>query len=629
MGLFSIKEGLRIFGDIEASVLTGDYNPAAGSGVKAAQGSLFLRKNGVTYKKTGPNDVDWQPYSEVEHGGLVWSTVNSATTLSKDRGYVVDAGSEFTLTMPATPVLGSRVGFATLGNAEDNNVTVDFAGNNFNGAGDNLVLDLNYAYVEFLYTGNAGTGWVLSNSDESGNIANIRAFIGNTDNADSGVPEYTENYIVGVGDPLEDAIDSLDIEGNYILSFIGKEVGNDMPTFSDLENNGVSAGYEPTYVSDDSNLFVSVAKLDEKLQETDALATAGVEWRAAIDAITTDDPTGKTEGAFSDDTGGIEGGDYWDETKWEENNRILTTHENAKGHIFKWNGSEWVDEGALGNYNAVAVKYDFLAKKLGQRDGAAYMMKEDGPTVIKIADFDLSTAATIKMAGGYSPNSGNVTSDDSIQGAIQKIDGNNDAQDSVLGTSQGDTHLGNIDWNILADETNVKAALELLDKTVFDNAEYIGRDATVADAMPNFSGLADNGMPDTYTPNYVSDADDLTLSIAKLDQALKDSAESMGAEQTTTGIETETTVGSYPVSGNVGAKFFVMAWDGSGNRYASEVYTLNNDSAVDFTEYGILLVGDPGMIEMSVVVEGGEVKLKAAPTSGTFTVKTQRNLIEM
>jgi hypothetical protein len=627
MGLFSIKEGLRIIGDVQASVLTGDYNPADGAGVAAELGSIFLHQSGVTYKKTGVADTDWQPYSEVEHGGLVWESISAATTLEKNRGYVVDASTVYTVTMPIAPAIGDRIGFATLGNSETNNTTVSFNGANFNGLSDDLVLDLNYAYVEFLFTGDSATGWVLSNSDESGNIANIRTFIGNDDNSDSGVPEYTESNIIAQGDDLETAIDTLDVEAADVKNFIGKgDAADDLPTYSALAGVELDSGYVPGYIVDEENLFVSIGKLDEQLQTTAALATAGVEWGPVIEAITADDPTGKTTGAFSDDSGSISGTDFWDETAWEVGDEVLSVNAAVLGHLFQWSGTEWTDQGVLENYNARSVKFDFLDTAAGQRDGAAYLMKETGPDVIKIADFDLSTAATIKMATGYNPVSGNPSAADSIQGAVQKIDGNVDAVETVLGTAQGDTDLGNTGLNILADNTNVITAVTDLDNATSDNADYVGRDVTVDDAMPDFTALAGSGMDTDYTPNYISDSDDLTLSIAKLDQALKDSTEAMGAETTTTGITGETVVNTYSVAGNIGAKFLVFAWDGAGNRYAAEVYTLNNDTTVDFTEYGILSVGTSSL-DIAAEVNGSDIELKVTPASGTYTVKVQRNLI--
>jgi len=247
--------------------------------------------------------------------------------------------------------------------------------------------------------------------------------------------------------------------------------------------------------------------------------------------------------------------------------------------------------------------------------------------MIKIADFDMSSAATVKMASGYAPTSGNPTATDSIQGAIQKIDGNNDAQDTLLGTSQGDTGLGNTGWNLVNDNTTVKNTLETLDNVADDNSSYIGRDNSINDSMPDFTSLADNGMPVTYSPEYVNDDDDLTLSVAKLDSSLKSFVDAASNETTLTGVTAETTIDTYTSTGTVGAKYFILAWDSSGNRYASEIYVLNNTTLVDFTEYGVLVVGTPANIDIDVTITGGNVTVKVTPDSGTYTIKSQRTLI--
>ncbi len=566
MGLFGIKEGLRIFGNITASVLTGSADPREGAGLAAEVGSMYLKSDGVTFKKTDTGDTDWLPYSEIEGGGLLWETVNAATTLEAGKGYVVDAGSVYTLTMPASPEIGDRIGFATLANAETNIVSIAFNGANFNGGADPLNIDLNYAYFEMLYTGDAGTGWVLSNSDESGNIANVRAFIGNDSVADSAVTEFSEENIVDGGDSLMVAVNKLDIEANNVNAFIGKGEADDLPTFSELADNGLPAEYSPEYIVDDEHLMISIAKLDDALQSVSGVATAGVKWRPMAKAITADNPTGKTAGKFSDDQG------EWDESKWQVGQKVLSTHGDVFGQFFEWDGTTWTAGTVLQPFEAVSVRFDFLDTPAGQQDGAAYMMNEDSDEIIKIADFDLETAASIKLNAAYVAGAGVVDGTDSIQEAVQKLDGNDADQNSVLGTAAGDTNLGNEDWNYVADDADVKTAL------------------------------------------------------SELDQAIADATSATAFNVTTADVDSAEVVGGYTAAGNVGAKFLVFAWDGAGNRYACEIYCMNTASAVDFTEYAILNIGTAD-IEFSLAVVGGEVELTATPGSGTYTVKTQRVLI--
>ena len=65
-----------------------------------------------------------------------------------------------------------------------------------------------------------------------------------------------------------------------------------------------------------------------------------------------------------------------------------------------------------------------------------------GSPGIKIGDINWNFADGINLAAGYTAGSGDVSASDTVQSAIQKVDGNNDAQDSVLGTAQGATNLG-------------------------------------------------------------------------------------------------------------------------------------------------------------------------------------------
>ena len=58
--LFGVKRGLKILGDNnQVEILQGSEDPTTSPGVSAPEGSQYLRYNGATYKKTGPNDTDW------------------------------------------------------------------------------------------------------------------------------------------------------------------------------------------------------------------------------------------------------------------------------------------------------------------------------------------------------------------------------------------------------------------------------------------------------------------------------------------------------------------------------------------------------------------------------------------
>jgi hypothetical protein len=90
----------------------------------------------------------------------------------------------------------------------------------------------------------------------------------------------------------------------------------------------------------------------------------------------------------------------------------------------------------------------------------------NGSEYVKLGDVDWSAASGISLDASYTAASGNITSADSVNSAIEKLDGNNDAQDSVLGTSQGATDLGSFTGNIIPDGSSVKGALQAVETAV-------------------------------------------------------------------------------------------------------------------------------------------------------------------
>lgn len=48
--------------DDKLGIIQGDLDPSSGAGETAPVGSLYLRTNGLSYQKFGPNDVDWVKY---------------------------------------------------------------------------------------------------------------------------------------------------------------------------------------------------------------------------------------------------------------------------------------------------------------------------------------------------------------------------------------------------------------------------------------------------------------------------------------------------------------------------------------------------------------------------------------
>ncbi len=768
MALFGIKNGLKIFNmtdEVEADVLNGSADPSAAAGIAAPLGSLYLKADGVSYKKTGAADTDWQPYSEIEGGGLLWSTISGATTADSSKGYILDSSStDFTVTLPAAPEEGDTVGFAGLGDIETNNITVDLNGLNMNGSGDDLIIDLNYCYFEMLYTGDATTGWVLSNTDESGNVDNIQTFIGNNDNLDSAVTEFTEeNYIVG-GDSLEDAIDKLDMaladaeatasgagddfdglearvttnEGNITTNSgnistnagdistnagdistnagdisiaqgdiitnasgiavnagdISTNAGNISTNTSDitaLESYTGSAGAstpdynQEFYVTDGDSLEEAISKLDAALKVVDSLAATGVNWQQSAKAITdyvVDTAVGAYAGSdhFTDDDI-----PFWTHDDWSDGDRIVSANATTSGIIYTWNlgADQWLETGALGANDAISVQFDFPDAPGSQEDGASYMMANDLSGLIKIADFDLETAASIAISSGYTASSGTITMSDSVESAIEKLDYRSDesatdisALEGRVTTNEGDitTNAGNISTNAGNISTNAgnistnAGDISIAQGDIITNASGIAVNAAgVSDnatdvddleaAVGSATGLAgmdytssDYVTVDTSAVDAISALDlalaatDATVSglgtsgnnnyqyIVNVDTAHDNLAAAVLKEATTAvgSSSTDTVVDTVPQTGNLGAKWFVMVYDGSGNRYAAEIYAMHDGTtSADLTEYAILTIGTKLKVDFDVSANGTLMSLTCDNRDATpVTVKTQRITVQ-
>jgi hypothetical protein len=90
----------------------------------------------------------------------------------------------------------------------------------------------------------------------------------------------------------------------------------------------------------------------------------------------------------------------------------------------------------------------------------------NGTDYVKIGDVNWSSADAISLTAGYTAASGNVLPADTVQAAIQKLDGVNDAQDQTLGVSQGATNLGTFTGATIPDSSTVKGALQSLETKV-------------------------------------------------------------------------------------------------------------------------------------------------------------------
>ena len=90
-------------------------------------------------------------------GGMVWSVKTTTYTAATDEAIIANtSGGIWTLTLPATPVVGDVVRVADGASWETNNLTVARNGSTIEGVAQDLTMDINSASVDFVYD---GTTW--------------------------------------------------------------------------------------------------------------------------------------------------------------------------------------------------------------------------------------------------------------------------------------------------------------------------------------------------------------------------------------------------------------------------------------------------------------------------------------
>lgn len=191
---------------------------------------------------------------------------------------------------------------------------------------------------------------------------------------------------------------------------------------------------------------------------------------------------------------------------------------------------------------------------------------------IKLADFNWELATGINISGGYTAGSGNVTSSDTVESAIEKLDGVNDAQDSALGLSQGDTSFG-----AFASPASLLLAASQTAKQLFQR---------LGDLMAQLRGV------------------------------------------TVSGITAITTVDSVPVASVYAVKWLVVAHEEAtpANKKSFEVFALNDGtiSNVDDTNYARLKVGANFNVDITVDASGSDMRLRATSSTAGITVTARR-----
>lgn len=112
------------------------------------------------------------------------------------------------------------------------------------------------------------------------------------------------------------------------------------------------------------------------------------------------------------------------------------------------------------------VTRHYFPDAVGQ-EGQAIVLY-NGTVMIKLGDVDWDFATGINLSSGYTPGAGDISSADTVESAIQKLDGNLDNVNSLFGSVniQSDSDLGTFTGSIISDNTDVKTAFQELETYV-------------------------------------------------------------------------------------------------------------------------------------------------------------------
>jgi len=119
---------------------------------------------------------------------------------------------------------------------------------------------------------------------------------------------------------------------------------------------------------------------------------------------------------------------------------------------------------------------NYLPDAAGQEGKA--LVQYSGSAIHKIADIDWEFATGISISSGYAAANGTISSADSVESAIEKLDGNQQDLTTLSGVGQGATDLGSFTGDTIVDNRNVKEALQDLETALEDKDELVKSEQT-------------------------------------------------------------------------------------------------------------------------------------------------------
>lgn len=220
--------------------------------------------------------------------------------------------------------------------------------------------------------------------------------------------------------------------------------------------------------------------------------------------------------------------------------------------------------------NDTFVVQNYLPDSPGSQEGQAIIhIPVAGSPAVKIGDIDWNFADGINMATAYSSAgvNGSISSSDTVNSAIEKLEGNQDDILTALGVAQGDVDFGTFTGDHFADNQDAKQ--------LFQRAE---------DLFETIQGVE------------------------------------------VTGVSTLTTIDEVPVADVQSCLWIVDAFDEAtpANKKARLVHGLNDGSSAVRSIFSRLKTGLNFNFVVDVDVSGGNMRLRASSTNPAITVRARK-----
>lgn len=270
---------------------------------------------------------------------------------------------------------------------------------------------------------------------------------------------------------------------------------------------------------------------------------------------------------------------------------------------------------ALAENDGLIVRRYLPDSPAGQENTAGVMFQSGA--IVKLFDVDWSVATAITLSGSYTAVNGTVGSGDSVEAAVQKLDGNQQDIQTLQGVSQGSTDLGTFTGTTIPDAQTVKQALQSVETALEEIDQNV-------DDLVTLSGVAENAVN-----NGTMDQGEILSDNATTNALLKEADAELTRQRgksSSTGITTASTIDSVLVDDVANAQWLVTVENAASpaNKRHFSIFAGHNGHAsadatsADTTVTDILKQGANFNYSVSAVLNGAgasqEMRLQVSST---------------